>query len=485
MSGNPLIKLFVPLLVLALGAVIFIASQEPAQTPAHADGELALSEEEARALGIEGDTQADTLRTLIGEMKRTRAEVEVLREQNQKLVADNQRLLQRDQAIDARIAREVDSAKEQFGQQSSQVSAQAQSLLAELQNKIDHLTRAGDALDIPVGLGLSPADGAGFRDAPVQDAVLWIKPLDGVAQDPHSGNTGSATGFVFPNRFAETQPATGTPTPALAAGQNTQDKPRREENTRAVYTIPENSTLTGALAMTALLGRVPIDGTVNDPYPFKVLIGKDNLTANGIELPDVQGAVMSGTASGDWTLSCVRGQIESITLVFEDGTIRTLPAPEGTVSRSGGQRGGSGDGRIRGGIGYLSDPYGVPCIVGEKKSNAAEYLGNQSLMTAMGAAVASAFSQDDKGRSGSGNSTIVSDRNQAFNTILSQGAADISAWMGKLYGQAFAAVYVPPQQAVTVHIEQELAIDFEPHGRKVVHEDFRGYPAYSTQAALD
>ncbi|MFA9342646.1 TIGR03752 family integrating conjugative element protein, partial [Escherichia coli] len=81
-------------------------------------------------------------------------------------------------------------------------------------------------------------------------------------------------------------------------------------------------------AMTALLGRVPVNGTVTDPYPFKVLIGKDNLTANGIELPDVEGAVVSGTASGDWTLSCVRGQVNSITFVFADGRVRTLPAPD-------------------------------------------------------------------------------------------------------------------------------------------------------------
>src|SRR3546814_8579399 len=61
------------------------------------------------------------------------------------------------------------------------------------------------------------------------------------------------------------------------------------------------------------------------PYPFKVLIGLDNLTANGIDIPDVAGAVASGTASGDWTLSCVRGQIRSVTFVFQDGTIRTVP----------------------------------------------------------------------------------------------------------------------------------------------------------------
>ncbi|EGH18473.1 hypothetical protein Pgy4_36510, partial [Pseudomonas savastanoi pv. glycinea str. race 4] len=29
----------------------------------------------------------------------------------------------------------------------------------------------------------------------------------------------------------------------------------------------------GSVAMSALIGRVPVDGTVNDPYPFKVLIG--------------------------------------------------------------------------------------------------------------------------------------------------------------------------------------------------------------------
>ena len=58
----------------------------------------------------------------------------------------------------------------------------------------------------------------------------------------------------------------------------------------------------------------------------KVLIGADNLTANGIELPDVAGAVVSGTASGDWTLSCVRGQVRSITFVFHDGTIRFTDA---------------------------------------------------------------------------------------------------------------------------------------------------------------
>ena len=122
-----------------------------------------------------------------------------------------------------------------------------------------------------------------------------------------------------------------------------------------VYTVPSNSTLMGSIAMTALIGRVPIDGTVNDPYPFKVLIGPDNLTANGIDIPDVAGAVVSGTASGDWTLSCVRGQIRSVTFVFNDGTIRTVPE-DGNRNRSSGSQGNSANSTTQGGLGWISDP---------------------------------------------------------------------------------------------------------------------------------
>ena len=138
---------------------------------------------------------------------------------------------------------------------------------------------------------------------------------------------------------------------------------------KPVYPQPQHSTLIGSVAMTALLGRIPLNGSVTAPYPFKVLIGRDNLTANGIELPDIEGAVISGSATGDWTLSCVRGSLTSITFVFRDGTIRTLPAE--------GDKTGSG---TEGNIGWLSDPHGLPCIPDERKANAAEYIGSQFLL---------------------------------------------------------------------------------------------------------
>ncbi|MOA03815.1 hypothetical protein D3C78_1233410 [compost metagenome] len=231
----------------------------------------------------------------------------------------------------------------------------------------------------------------------------------------------------------------------------------------------------GSIAMTALIGRVPVDGTVNDPYPFKVLVGPDNLTANGIDLPDVVGAVMSGTAAGDWTLSCVRGQVESITFVFSDGTVRTVPQPQKVVSRNRSSTQTSDTEKIRGGLGYISDPYGIPCIAGERRSNAQQYLGSQSLITAAGAGFAAALGSEQNNTSfissASGNLGLSQNSgNSALNSVISGGIGDIREWVNKLYGEAFAAIYVPPGARVALHLDHEISIDYEPKGRRVNHE---------------
>jgi integrating conjugative element protein (TIGR03752 family) len=225
----------------------------------------------------------------------------------------------------------------------------------------------------------------------------------------------------------------------------------------------------GSVAMTALIGRVPVDGTVNDPFPFKVIIGADNLTANGIELPDVAGAIISGTASGDWTLSCVRGLIRSVTFVFHDGTVRTLPSNaaldvEGAVSS-------------RTGVGWISDPYGIPCVSGARRSNAVQYLTSQMLITAAAAGAAASINSKSgsnfsyiNGGNGDMLGTVGITANEAAGRILAGGVQEMSKWVDRLYGQAFAAVYVEPGARVAVHIDQPLEIDYENHGRKVRYD---------------
>ena len=99
-------------------------------------------------------------------------------------------------------------------------------------------------------------------------------------------------------------------------------KQTKEERSVKAYTIPINGTLIGSVSMTAMLGRIPINGQVIDPYPFKVMVGEENLSSNGIHIPGVTGIKMSGIAKGDWTLSCVSGEITSMT--FTQWRIRRL-----------------------------------------------------------------------------------------------------------------------------------------------------------------
>jgi integrating conjugative element protein (TIGR03752 family) len=65
--------------------------------------------------------------------------------------------------------------------------------------------------------------------------------------------------------------------------------------------------------------------------------------------------------------------------------------------------------------------------------------------------------------------TVGISSNEAMGRILAGGVQEMSQWVNRLYGQAFAAVYVEPGATVAVHIEQPLAIDYDPKGRKVDH----------------
>ena len=107
------------------------------------------------------------------------------------------------------------------------------------------------------------------------------------------------------------------------------------------FTIPADAALFDSVTITALVGRIPRDGDVNDPSPFKVAIGRDNLAANGFSLPGIDGMIMSGIVYGDAVRKCVRTKITRATYIFEDGRILTLPKKR--------------KGKV---IGYLADPQG-------------------------------------------------------------------------------------------------------------------------------
>nr|WP_282442995.1 TIGR03752 family integrating conjugative element protein [Pseudomonas sp. NCIMB 10586] len=412
----------------------------------------ALTAEEMKALGIEGDTPRDTVATLVGQVKQLRQELKTSAADSQTQKSENDRLRQRENAVEQRIESLLDGERKREEQIRNSEREQTQGVLKDLQQQLKVLSQKGENVELPVGLGLKTGD----EPPPGRETLRWIEPED--TRPPANQRSKEKPPF-FPNRFGPAQqPLTQIAEAVSNRGIQT------TASAKAVYSVPANATLMGSVAMTALIGRVPIDGTVNDPYPFKVLIGPDNLTANGIELPDVAGAVVSGTASGDWPLSCVRGQVRSITFVFQDGTIRTVPERKGSTQN---------ERSAQDGLGWISDPYGIPCVGGERRSNAQQYLGSQALITAAGAGAASLIKNNGSTTymtPGNGSLGMVGiTGNEAMGRVLASGVQEMSQWVNKLYGQAFAAVYVEPGAKVAVHIQQALAIDYDAQGRKVDH----------------
>ena len=465
MRSNGLLKwLMIPVAILVLFVGIRLFSGASTSAPPAADAGAKLTPEEMKALGIEGDTPRDTVATLVGQVKQLRTELQTALSDNKSQREENQRLRQRENSIDQRISSALESERSNLRRDQQQAASerqQAEGLLADLQRRLDSIGgRGGGHADLPVGLGLRDGDEAGM-----EGGVRWVEPDDARKAEGRNSNRATGSGMSFPTSFG---PAKSTLETTAQTVANAGARAAVVKSAKPVYTVPTNSTLMGSVAMTALIGRVPIDGTVNDPYPFKVLVGADNLTANGIDIPDVAGAVFSGTASGDWTLSCVRGQVRSITFVFHDGTIRTIPE-----DRDGNQQNNQQQNSQSGGLGWISDPYGIPCVSGDRRSNAQQYLGSQALITAAGAGVASLIDSDSGqmsyvGADGSIGSVGISG-NEAVGRILAGGVRDMADWVNKLYGQAFAAVYVQPGAKVAVHLEKPLAIDFDSEGRKVDH----------------
>lgn len=475
-KSNTLLKVIVPVVLLS-AVMIGVKScgglkqtQDSADNTAVAD----LTQEELRILGIEGDTPQDTLRTLVGRIKTIQTNQENLEKQNTALAEENARLQNKGSNVDGRINDAVNAVKQESTQAQQKLQAEQQrlaGLLESLKNTVPGLgagsnTPAGG--DLPVGLGLEDAGQA----ETVTQGTVWIEPQDGVQLDRNGKPvTGAATvtngtgTFQFPTAFGRLNDNEITRQKA-ELDRVAKNQQSIEETELPVYTLPENSTLVGSQAMTALLGRVPIDGKVTDPYPFKVLIGKENLTANGIELPDVEGAIVSGTATGDWVLSCVRGDVHSITFVFNDGTVRTVPQSAKSSDGSNGKSNG-------GSIGWLSDEHGIPCLSGDRKTNATTYLPTLFALSAAGAA-SDAMSESQTTTTTDGTSitsTLTGSAGQAaLGKALSGGTNELAEWVKARYGQMFDAIYVPPGANVAVHITRQIPIDYEEKGRKVKYD---------------
>jgi integrating conjugative element protein (TIGR03752 family) len=275
---------------------------------------------------------------------------------------------------------------------------------------------------------------------------------------------GATTTRYVRNPGAAPVASSGSATQAAmaAAAAAEQAKPADEP----YYTLPENSTLAGVTAMTSIIGRVPINGRVTDPMQFKALIGRDNLAANGWELPeDLAGMVVTGIAIGDMALSCSEGKVRSITFVFNDGSIRTVSSRRSGSSASTGSSSASD-------LGFISDLHGNPCIQGKFVTNAPAYLTDILGAKSLGiAAEALAQAQTTVTTTGdSSQSSVTGNAGRfALGRMGSAATDELTRWLTERLKSSFDAVVTPAGAQLVVHLDQQVAIDKPANARKIVH----------------
>jgi integrating conjugative element protein (TIGR03752 family) len=449
------------LLPILAGSVVLMAVLVTVKSCYPNEEQFQLLEAVPRAPKPDADTPADTINTLTANVSAMTSELNALRRDNTALKLENRGLVDDRKQIENNVLSKVQTALET--KRMDTAPTETTSAIAALTARVDSLTNrlvtsssqpTSMGSDIPVGLGL---DGIG-TSAVESESLVWVNPLE-FTPAPEGDKE------MLLNRFTRTsRNALDTARPEV---QSLVSKGSDALNTALpVYTVPRNATLIGSTGMTALVGRVPIQGKVRDPMPFKVITGKENLAANGLRIPGVEGMIWSGTAIGDWTLSCVTGKLESVTFVFEDGTIQTLSSDDN-------QLGGSSGTSDRP-LGWISDARGIPCITGERKTNAPAFLAQRiGVMALQAAGEAAAQSETTTLISDSGTATsVVSGEtgNYVLGKTLGGGSDEVAQWLRERQAQSFDAVFVPAGIELAIHVDHELPIDFHSNGRKLHHE---------------
>lgn len=450
------------LLPLLAGILVVVAAFAGIRSCAPGEEQDLLLDAVPRASAPDADTPADTIKTLTANVSGMTSQLNALRQDNAALRQENRDLIEDRAQIESSVVSRLQDMLEDRGGESDASGLTA--ALAALSARVEALAsqfREGEAgpssssQDIPVGLGLGESRIAGDAEG----SPVWVEPLEHEAWQGRDGAMPLGRPDRTWNALDRTRPALE---PLVGRESEEADEVKTEV---AVYTVPRNATLIGSVGMTALVGRVPVQGQVQDPMPFKVITGSENLAANGLRIPGVEGMIWSGTAIGDWTLSCVSGQLESVTFVFEDGTIRTL---SGDDPRSEGSAGGAKS------LGWISDAHGVPCVSGERKTNAPAFLAQRigvMAMEAAGEAVAQAETTTLVSDSGV-TSSVVSGKTGKYvlGKAASRGSDELAQWLRERQAQSFDAVFVPAGVELAIHVDHALSIDFQSDGRKLHHE---------------
>ncbi|MEZ9997902.1 TIGR03752 family integrating conjugative element protein [Vibrio sp. 10N.261.46.A3] len=465
-KGNKLLPMLVGTALLSVIAISFTGSPEE-EKDVEATPEASTDTSETVVIDAVGQTligdtfedgSGDTLRTLTATIKHRNEEIEALKAAHQKEQEKTATALKQQQESTEKIAFMLSTVTEEMSRLQARVKAGAQELKdkqAPIHQGNDHVESDWQAHCDPeltaLGLGECSTVQTEHSDTTTPntrpEAYLWIDPLDA--------------------RYDE-EGALIRPASSSSSQDKSEWKDEHGEDTLSstpLFSLHPGAVLSDAVSMTALMGRVPMDGQVTDPYPFSMIIGAENLLANGQTLPDVQGAIVTGTVTGDWSLSCVRGAVETLTFILADGQMVNYPDQEEAV-----------DGEFDGStikthdLGFLADVNGNPCLTGERISNAPQYLTTKGLLDAATAAAnAVAVSQQTVSVDGSTTTSSVTG-NAAKNATAEAAAASaqtVSDFIQSRMGMSFDIVYVPPGVKAAIHLRTPITLSLPETPKRV------------------
>ena len=281
------------------------------------------------------------------------------------------------------------------------------------------------------------------RETPFDLATLTSLPAIGEVLDIEESSVDRTLTWLEPVRSG--QPPFRAPTPDAPSGEQVDSGELR-------FFIPP-AVLSG-LSLTALVGRIPRGGSVQDPWPFLVVSQADNLTANGLRLPQLRGILWRGVVRGDAVLSCASASLRSMVYVFEDGVFHVAKAPD------------------QEGFGYLADKAGNPCLTGKLHSTAPQELGTRLLASIL-AGAGGAYAESQVERTTANGTETASVRGDPFRYLLGQSVQGAATTYGEYLlhyaNDSWDAVVVPAGRAVDIHITSAIPVTHSPTQR--IHEN--------------
>jgi integrating conjugative element protein (TIGR03752 family) len=474
---NPIAsKLVGGLLIFVVVVVVLVTKEETVDVNTQIDAESEKStnvlpknenNDVVFELGADGDTNNDTLRTLTAEMNSIQQQISDKEKYEEKIKNEN-----------ISFKKELELATEN----NSEMVSQFDSLLSKISNleqnlaSLNHNKKVNNVSSNP-SFSANDEYPISLRKENVNDGIPQLKTPDFVNKGTSIKHNIQATGdivWVQPLDIEETVNEDGNfsfefpdienikSTELYQSVSNTDfgestglDK---KENGTPYITINRGATSINAIALTALIGRIPTAGQIVDPFRFKALININTLASNGIVIDGLSGAVVGGSVSGDYTLKCVKANIDYITFTFQDGTISTFP------------ENGTANGNES--LGYISDNAGIPCVTGQYLSNGGSYISQQLALSTL-AAGGSAFASAQKTTQVSGetsNASVTGDATKfALGEMTNAGITTVSDWFTDRQQGAFDAIYAPPATEITLHFEKQITINYNENGRKTNH----------------